>query len=119
MYKAEFMKAADVSSKTAIWLYDHVFHPNESRGRLTHRQFSQEDVDWVMEHKPEYFARHGERLVHLPDSPYYVSDTGKVYNFKRGFLEVQKPYINFGYEIYHLTIGGKLVYYRAGRLIAM
>lgn len=42
----EFMRKANVSNKTAIWLYDHVFSKDSPKGSA-HRNFTDENVDWV------------------------------------------------------------------------
>lgn len=113
----EFMQKTGLSNKTAHWLHAHVFEEHEKTpsGR---RIFTDEHVRWVLDRQPSCYPRDGEELVHIPGSTYYVSNRGVVYNYKRKFLEAQKPNVNFGYEIVHLHINGSIVYWRVSRLVA-
>lgn len=118
MTTKEYMNITGITSKkTAYWINNMVHNnitPKDSNGA---RIFDQNDIEYFESRRLENFKE--GRLVRIPLYPsYYISDTGNVYLYKRGFLEELKGFINFGYHIVALSnnYGRKNV--RVHRLVA-
>lgn len=114
----EFCERAGVSKKTAYWLYDNVFNVLKLRDPNV-REFTDYDVKWVLDRKIENFGTScpGIRITHIPGSTCYIADNGVVFNYRRGFLEFQRPHENFGYHICGITVNGVRKDYRISRLV--
>ncbi len=115
MYIKEFMDKTGLSVKTSQWLHDNVFYPNKVTNNK-YRTFSIDDVNYVLSRKLENYSE--GRLAQITEFPnYYVSDTGKVYTYKRGILEEISGYYNYGYHIVVLHNYNKSVHMRVSRLV--
>ena len=119
----EFMELTGLSYKTSQWLYNNLFSKDNihKRNEYCHRYYTMNDVEWVIKHKRDYFDTlyPGEKIAKIfPESEYYISTDGKIWNNKRGFLEEMITFTNFGYRIIHLWKNGVSKNYRVGRLVA-
>ncbi|MBO5386630.1 MAG: HNH endonuclease [Lachnospiraceae bacterium] len=118
---AEFKRRTGLGTKTAQWLFDNIFS-TDGRYITSHREFTDGDVEYINARQPEnfeYIFKHRIKQINGA-SRYYVSDDGIVYNFKRGFLEEQKPYINSGYKYVSIVYdNGDHKHTKISRLVAL
>lgn len=118
MRMAEFRKEIGLSKKTAIWLYDNIF--NHIYEPMKHRKFSKEDVLWVKERQLPYFSKqHNIKRVEEADYETYIEDNGKVFNYRRSFMEERKAYYNRRNKYMYITLwtDGAHKTYRLARLV--
>lgn len=115
----EFMERSGVQLKTARWLYDNVFHV-EDTVKPSQRVFTEEDLKYVIQRKPENFeACFGEKIEYFIND-YFVSDGGRVFSLRRGFLEELCYEINAGYRRVNIYMGdGQIKHFKVSRLVAM
>lgn len=93
MRVGEFMKLTGINSKhTAYWVYNHL-HTVTENGTI--KDYTQDDVDWVLSRKPENFKGNLKQVPNYPK--YYASDDGVIYFYTRGFLEELKGWETRGY----------------------
>jgi len=121
MYLSEFMKLTNTSIKTAHWLYDHVFK-NNRKTQNSKRVFTNANVQWVLLRQPKTFRKiFGAKLKLIKIckcTGYYISNDGRAWLYKRGFLEEIRPYITNGYKYISITLNtGKRKHYKIARLV--
>ena len=112
----KFMSQTGLSRKTSVWLNDNIF----CNDFTTHRSFTDDDVEWVLDHQIERFSKeHNIAKMDETSDPYYIEDNGKVYSYKRGFLEERKPYLNQRNGYYYITLwnDNEHTTYRLDRLV--
>lgn len=115
MNATEFAAKTGLSKKTAYWLNDNVFL-NEY---TTRRNYSDDNVEWVLDRQIERFSqKHRIAKMEEASDPYYIEDNGKIYSYKRGFLEERTLQLNHRNGYYYITLwnnGHKK--YRLARLV--
>lgn len=115
----KFNEYTGLSNKTARWLYDHVFSL-DGRLRGSHRNFTEDDIEWVLNHQYERFSKvHNIKQMDETDDLTYIEDTGDIYSYKRGFMEKRKLILNAynGYLYVTLWKNGVNKGYRHARLV--
>ena len=118
MTTGEFMQKTNLGRKTAMWLYDNVFHTN-TRNQGEHRSFSEENINWVLGRQYEQFSKtHNIKLMEETDDPYYIEDNGSIWDYRRNFFEKRKCYTVSGYLYVGLWSNGSSKNYRVHRLVA-
>ena len=111
----EFKIKTGVSTKTARWLHDKIFYPDNKEFNK-HRHFTENDVKWVLERQPDSYK---ERIVKINGyEDYFITESGNVFLYKRGFLEPLSPEINNGYRRVHLARDGKQKHFKISILVA-
>lgn len=109
----EFCKFTGLSLKTAHWVYDNLHKKDTFQ-----RDFTMADVEWVLSRKLQNYKGVIKQVPEFSD--YYVTDTGIVYNNKRGFLEEQRGYYSKqGYHYVVLNSGNKHLKIKVSRLVAL
>lgn len=115
MRLGEYMEKTGVSKKTARWVYSKLH--NDTDRDLKHRDFTQEDVDYILSRKIENFPYRLKQILDFPN--YFVCETGHIYINNRNFLEEIEPYINNGYRYITLHNNGKDKHFKISKLVAL
>lgn len=115
-----FIEYTGLSKKTALWLYDHVFSLDGRLRKGSHRNFTDEDIEWVLDRQYERFSKiHNIKQMDEAEDLTYIEDTGDIYSYKRGFMEKRKLVLNThnGYLYITLWKNGANRGYRHARLV--
>lgn len=117
MQLKEFISKTGLSKKTAPWLYKNVFHAGEDLPKCKHANYTDAN-QYVLDRKVEQYSKtHNIKRLEEADDEYYIEDDGKVFSYKRGFLEERKYSIIFGYQYVTLWSHGQHKSFRVHRLV--
>lgn len=101
MNSKEYMNITGLSKKTTYWIHNQV-HGNSNRDSNGNRIYDENDLEYYNSRRLENYS--DGRIVQITNcSSYYISDSGDVYLYKRGFLEKLTGFINFGYHLVGIT----------------
>lgn len=112
MTTTEFMNITGVSKKTAYLIHNLLHGKDYDK----YRDFDERDVNYVLSRKLYNYTE--GRIVELEDYPLrYVSDTGHVYTYVRGFLEEITGSIIYGYHYIDIANANGVKNFRVHRLV--
>ena len=118
MQTREFRAKTGLAEKTAAWLYKNIFHAGKPLTKFKHANYTDEDVQYVLDRKIEQYSKtHNIKRLEEADDEYYIEDDGKVFSYKRGFLEERKYYFLYGYQYVTLWSSGQHKGFRVHRLV--